>query len=133
MDNMQFCYWLGGYFEISRKRSIEPYLNEDQLKIVKLAIEEVERENPWTCGFIQWLQGVLDATRVLNPKGADYQNLSRAIKMTLDKVFEEEVDKLLDSIEPPEVEPIFPQLVIHKGGSTLVPQKKSVEDVLIKH
>jgi len=113
MDNEQFCYWLHGYFEIGDIKKTTPFLNAAQIDIVRDHINLVEEENPWTCGFIQWLQGVIDTTGILTLKNTDYVDISRAIAYQLTELFDKKTppfdnNKLQDSTENPEV--IFPQL-----------------------
>lgn len=106
MDNKQFCYWLHGYFEIGDMKKATPYLNAAQLDIVSDHIKLVTDEVPWTCGFIQWLQGLIDAAKLLKVSNVDYVELSKAISYKLDAVFE----KKTQDRRPEATPPLFPQL-----------------------
>ncbi len=146
MDNLQFCYWLQGYFEIGTKNGLgNTNLNKEQLEIVRQHIILVEQENPWTCGFIQWLQGVIDTTRVLTLKSADYIKLSKAINHQLTELFEKKTppfdnNRLEDSTEPLEISPpLFPTLINPNVTCTNLEKsqleidlKQDLEDVLEK-
>lgn len=141
MNNDEFCFWLKGYFEIgAASTSGEKFLNKRQLGVVMDHMTLVEDENGWTCGFIQWLQGMSDATRLLDITNVDYINVSKAIKMKLDDVFDKKTpnrERMKD--EENMKDPRFPRLsfpnhpVIPRSDfvcSNLDIPKQTLDDVL---
>ena len=115
MDNKQFCYWLSGYFELAPGG-----LYKNQLDIIDRRIEEVVANTSWTCGFIQWLQGVIDVTKITVIKDRDYVNISRVIRVKLE-------DELNEPEGEEEEETKFPPLMVERES---ISTKDNLEAVL---
>lgn len=104
MTNKEFCHWLQGYFELGRVKNKSTFVNKDQIELIRRRIEDMS--DAYTCTFIQWLQGVIDATRVLKITNVDYVNISEAIKLKLDDYLGNK-----DEIIPAKIESVkFPPL-----------------------
>lgn len=61
MTNQDFCYWLQGYFEISR----EPDLTKNKMLIIQAALSSITEPLGY---FTQWLSGVISYLASLNYK-----------------------------------------------------------------
>lgn len=61
MTNQDFCYWLQGYFEISR----EPNLTKDKVLTIHAALGSITEPLGY---FTQWLSGVISYVATLHYK-----------------------------------------------------------------
>ncbi len=61
MTNQDFCYWLQGYFEISR----EPNLTKDKILIIQAALKSITEPFGY---FTQWLSKVISFLATVNYK-----------------------------------------------------------------
>lgn len=57
MRNVEFCYWLQGYFEL---RQVPVEMSESQFCIIRQHIALVKEVEGKLLGFPAWLEGVLD-------------------------------------------------------------------------
>ena len=67
MTNINFNYWLQGYFEIIERSStkpleheINPFLDEGQVACIREHLELVKKSE-YLAGFAAWLEGYIDA------------------------------------------------------------------------
>lgn len=85
MTNFQFCYWLQGYFEISKTKTL------DKNKILLIAKWQQKISEPFGI-FTEWLQEVLQFLKKQNYRKEWLDLYLPAIENNLNSIFFHEID-----------------------------------------
>lgn len=99
MKNIEFFYWLQGYFEIG----MVDELNHDQIEIIqnhiKLVKKCVEEHDRTVHNFIYKVEGYLSAIKELKTE-TEIPYVVLALRNDLSSLFKYEVDQLEDKGDP---------------------------------
>ena len=91
MNEIQFCYWLQGYFEIAPN----PQLTEGKFNIIKYYLYTITEER---LPFIAWLKAVCSYLEITNNQAVTLADFVPAIQASLNAVFYHVIDSSYTSI-----------------------------------
>jgi hypothetical protein len=94
MTNQKFCYWLQGYFEISR----ESKLTQAKVLLIENKLNEIQEELGW---FTGWLSKVLVYFKEMHYKPETLALFTPEIMRNLNYIFHHVIDNTYSAGPPP--------------------------------
>lgn len=97
MKEVEFCYWLQGYFELADLNG-HSFVNGKMLQCIQKHLDMVKRYQGNTSSFTSWVQGFVDAISIEDDERLSF-GLTEKLKGELENMFLHEIDNSYDDKE----------------------------------